>query len=105
MESACVYEQKTVINELNQGIQMAKQLRVHLNSAEAREFLIHKILLSYENALFLLNSGGSVGLRQATTMPTTSLAESSISIGSGGFEFDQPFFNQQGQNVVSRKRY
>lgn len=105
MESACVYEQKSVINELSQAIQMAKQLRVNLNSAEAREFLIKKILTSYEKALFLLKSSDSVKLPLTTTLPAASLAESSTSIGSGGFEFDQPFFDQQGQNVVSKKRY
>lgn len=102
MESACVYEQKTVINELTQGIQMAKQLRVNLNSAEDREFLIRKILSSYEKALFILKSGEQA---RATTVPATSLPESSISIGSGEFEFYQPSFDLQDQNVVSKKRY
>lgn len=110
MDRTCFYEQKTVIHELTQGIQMAKKLRVNLNSAEAREFLIQKILSSYENALSVLRLGNSTEQPLVTTQPATSLPESTISIGSSRsreFEFDcfdQSFFNQQSQNMVSKKR-
>ncbi|XP_076950613.1 putative WRKY transcription factor 53 [Bidens hawaiensis] len=86
MDSACVYDEKAVIHELTQGLQMAQQLRVHLHSPEANT-LIQKILSSYDNALFALQSGYSSG-----QLP--SLPESSISFGSPGseeFMFNQPF--------------
>ncbi|KAI3792601.1 hypothetical protein L2E82_06484 [Cichorium intybus] len=98
MESVCVYEPTTVIHELTQGIEMAKQLRHNLNSAEAREFLIQKILSSYDKALFVLKSGGQPGV---TPLPESSLPKSSASTDSpqsGEFEFG---FDQ---NVFSKKR-
>lgn len=102
METACVYEQNTVVHELTQGIQMAKQLRANLNSPQARDILIHKILSSYDNALSVLKSGDSAG------PPTPGLADSPISGGSlqsGEFEFGGQLVNDQlGQNVVSKKR-
>ncbi|MFS8003853.1 hypothetical protein Hanom_Chr13g01218771 [Helianthus anomalus] len=102
MDNACVYEEKAVIHELSQGIQMANQLRVNLHSPEVRDFLIQKILSSYENALFVLQSGYS-----DEQPPPPSLPESAISFGSPQreqFEFDQPYSFQQSENVISRKR-
>ncbi|PWA87822.1 WRKY53 [Artemisia annua] len=107
MESAYVCEQNAVIDELTQGIQMAKQLRFNLNTPEARQFYMQKILSSYENALCILKSGDSTGQPQTPALPGPGLLESLISKGSpesGEFEFDQPFIYQYGQNVVSRKR-
>lgn len=57
---AMEWEPKTLINELNQGKDLAKQLRKHLNpssSVETRQFLVEKILSSYEKALSILNWG------------------------------------------------
>lgn len=107
MDSACVYEQQTAINELTQGIQMAKELRANLRSAEARQFFIQKILSSYENALSALKSSDPTAQPWGTALPAQSLPDSSISNASqqsGEFEADQSFFDHQGQNVVSRKR-
>nr|XP_043613010.1 uncharacterized protein LOC122584981 [Erigeron canadensis] len=110
MDGVCLHEQKTVVHELTQGIEMAKKLRVNLNSAEAREFLIQKILSSYENALSVLKSRDSTGQPLVSSQPANSLPESTNSIGSSWsreFEFDyfdQSFFDQQSQNAVSKKR-
>lgn len=108
MESAYVYDQMTVISELTQGIQMAKELRFNLNSPGARDFLIQKIFSSYENALFILKSGESTGQPMAAALPAPSLPESTTSTGSclqsGDFVCDQYFVHQQDQNVVSKKR-
>nr|AEO31476.2 WRKY transcription factor 6-1 [Dimocarpus longan] len=49
--------------ELTQGKELAKQLRNHLNpssSNQTRDYLIQKILGSYEKALSVLNCGASV---------------------------------------------
>ncbi|MFS8003850.1 putative transcription factor WRKY family [Helianthus anomalus] len=92
MDSACVYEEKTVIHELTLGLQMAEQLRVNLHSPEARDYFIQMILSSYNNALFALQSG--VGQPLTPALPTPRLPGSSISFGSPGC----------GENIISRKR-
>ncbi|KAK9079758.1 hypothetical protein SSX86_001431 [Deinandra increscens subsp. villosa] len=105
MDGACVYEEKTVLHELTQGIQMAEQLRANLHSAEARGLLMQKILSAYDNALLVLksrNTAPAPALRAAS--PPESLI-SSGSPGSEGFKFDQqPFSVQQGKNVISKRR-
>ncbi|KAF5797659.1 hypothetical protein HanRHA438_Chr07g0293711 [Helianthus annuus] len=107
MDSVCVYEEKTVIHELSQGMQMANQLRANLHSPEVRDFLIQKILSSYENALYVLQSGYSAERPPPPALSAPSLPESSISFGSPEseqFEFDQPYSFQQSENVISQKR-
>ncbi|XP_076950618.1 uncharacterized protein LOC143623650 [Bidens hawaiensis] len=97
MDSKCVYEDKAVIHELTQGLQMAQQLRDNLHSPKARDFYIQMILFSYDKALCILRSGHSAG----------QLLESSMSFASPQsekFQFDQPFSGQQGENTISKKR-
>lgn len=62
MENLGDWERKNLINELTQGMELAKQLQYHLNSPsssssshEAREVLAMRILASYEKALSMLN--------------------------------------------------
>ncbi|KAL4592763.1 hypothetical protein LXL04_005767 [Taraxacum kok-saghyz] len=88
MESACVYEETAVIHELTQGIEMANQLRLNLNSAEARKFFIEKILSSYEKALSGLISTGQP--RASPQLPKSQSPQT------GEIQFDR--------NVVSKKR-
>ncbi|KAM0046010.1 putative transcription factor WRKY family [Helianthus debilis subsp. tardiflorus] len=107
MDSACGYDEKTLIHELTQGLQMAERLKVNLHSPETSEFLIQKILSIYDNALFVLQCGNSSGQPPAPALRAASLPESSISFGSPGsdeFEFDQPFWGRKGENILSRKR-
>lgn len=65
------FEQKSLINELTQGKELAKQLQAHLNvassSQETREVLVQKILASYEKALSMLSSGSTsvIGLSES----------------------------------------
>lgn len=57
MESAFTWEYKTLIDELTQGMEKAKQLRFHLFStspSEAQDLLLQRILSSYEKALLIL---------------------------------------------------
>ncbi|CAN0840998.1 Probable WRKY transcription factor 41 [Linum grandiflorum] len=52
------WEQRTVVNELIQGMEVAKQLSCHLKGASAVEVadsLVQRILSSYEKALLILN--------------------------------------------------
>ncbi|KAK9279591.1 hypothetical protein L1049_013270 [Liquidambar formosana] len=69
MEKTSEWEQKTLINELTQGKDLAKQLRTHLNpssSNETRKFLVEKILSSYEKALSMLKWDAFVGEARPT---------------------------------------
>ncbi|KAI3792602.1 hypothetical protein L2E82_06485 [Cichorium intybus] len=88
----------TVIHELTQGIEMAKQLRLNLDSAEAREFLIQKILSSYEKALFVLQSGGQP---RAGPLPGSSPPESLSSTSTGSQQSTEFEFDQFGQKDIS----
>ncbi|WCJ26483.1 WRKY DNA-binding protein 30 [Euphorbia peplus] len=95
------YEQNAVIRELIQGMEMAKQLRLHLNSGgsssmEARESLIQKILCSYEKALLILNWGqqqqnaAAVAVLPLVAAASGSVPESPISVNGspGSDDFD-----------------
>ncbi|GFY97420.1 WRKY family transcription factor [Actinidia rufa] len=57
--------EETLINELVQGMELTKQLKNHLyplaSSPESCDFLIQKILSSYDKALSILNLGDLVG--------------------------------------------
>ncbi|CAL5339915.1 hypothetical protein CsSME_00023750 [Camellia sinensis var. sinensis] len=64
MEKLMTWEQERLINELNQGRELTKQLKNHLDpsaSPESREFLIQKILSCYERSISMLNWGALVG--------------------------------------------
>ncbi|CAL9008833.1 unnamed protein product [Prunus brigantina] len=56
-------EKMSLINELAQGRELARQLQIHLNvpssSHGTRESLVQKIIVSYEKALSMLNSSSS----------------------------------------------
>ncbi|KAK6947899.1 WRKY domain [Dillenia turbinata] len=82
MESGWSWEHNTLVKELTKGMELAKQLKLHLNptsSIETKELLLHKILSSYEKALLILNWGGSVSQPQHIGA-TTNFAESPISV-------------------------
>lgn len=89
------WERMNLINELVQGMELAKQLHVHLNSPsssssshETREVLATRILASYGKALSMLDrrypmgepspAGGSAG------PATFRKSESPPSLGGGG---------------------
>uniref|UniRef100_A0A7N0V7R0 WRKY domain-containing protein n=1 Tax=Kalanchoe fedtschenkoi TaxID=63787 RepID=A0A7N0V7R0_KALFE len=63
------WEQQTLINELTQGMELAKQLRFHVgpsSTTETREYLVQKILSSYDKALLILNWSKSASNGQGT---------------------------------------
>ncbi|XP_062027121.1 probable WRKY transcription factor 53 [Rosa rugosa] len=57
------WEQKSLVGEIIQGMELAQQLRLSLSatstSSETREFLVQRILTSYEKALLLLQLSGT----------------------------------------------
>ncbi|KAK6129950.1 hypothetical protein DH2020_036344 [Rehmannia glutinosa] len=86
MESglSLTWEYRTLIDELTQGMEKAKQLHFHLCSttsspSEAQDLLVQRILSSYEKALLILKWRGSVGPAQVTA-PASGLPESSVSV-------------------------
>ncbi|XP_011022522.1 PREDICTED: probable WRKY transcription factor 41 [Populus euphratica] len=108
MESGWCWEQQTLIAELVQGMELAKQLRAHLNatsSVEGRDELLQRILASYERALLILNWGGSMGQPQSVGV-SAGVPESPISINgsSRSDEFDGGVKDNQGYNEASKKR-
>lgn len=79
MEKSGDWEQKiNLVNELTEGMELAKQLQMHLNvtttatssssssSNETRELLVLRILNSYDKALSMLKWNGSLGDHQQT---------------------------------------
>ncbi|GAV65788.1 WRKY domain-containing protein [Cephalotus follicularis] len=83
MENGWSWEQKTLINELVQGMDLAKQLRVQLSttsSTETKELLIQRILASYDKALSILGlSGGSV-VQHQNIRATSGVPEPAMSV-------------------------
>ncbi|RVX09922.1 putative WRKY transcription factor 30 [Vitis vinifera] len=97
MEMAREWEHNTLINELTQGREMANQLKNHLtpsSSRETREFLVEKILSSYEKALSMLKCGGFV-----SELPHSLPGSSPRSEGS-----NQDFKDQAGKDVFKKRK-
>ncbi|XP_057462968.1 probable WRKY transcription factor 41 [Actinidia eriantha] len=95
------WEQKSLINELAQGLELAKQLQILFNvsssSHETCELLVHKILNSYDKALSILKFKASAAEPQPE-LSLRSLARSPISEDS---DFD---FKDHEHVNASRKR-
>ncbi|KAE8077840.1 hypothetical protein FH972_016363 [Carpinus fangiana] len=84
MENMGDWEQKNLLHELTQGRELARQLQGHLSvpasSHETREFLVTKILTSYEKALSMLQWSSSVGEPQHTGGAVLRMSESPPSL-------------------------
>ncbi|GMJ06214.1 hypothetical protein like AT4G11070 [Hibiscus trionum] len=70
MEHRWSWEQGTLVSELIQGLELAKQLRLHLDTAssvESMDLLVQKILSSYDKALLMLkfNVGATSGMPES----------------------------------------
>lgn len=85
MESDLSWEQNTLINELIQGMEVARKLKADLKlpySVDTRDLLLQRILSSYEKALLILRCSNAStselqGMNQATP---TLLPESPLSV-------------------------
>ncbi|PSS28797.1 WRKY transcription factor [Actinidia chinensis var. chinensis] len=95
------WEQKSLINELTQGMELAKQLQIHLNvtssSHETRELLVHKILNSYDKALSMLK------FRAPAAEPHPELSPRSLTGSPNSEDSDFDFKDHEHVNA-SRKR-
>ncbi|XP_057497931.1 probable WRKY transcription factor 41 [Actinidia eriantha] len=92
--------EETLINELVQGMELTKQLKNHLDplasSPESCDFLIQKILSSYDKALSMLNLVGELHQVAGILGPS-----SQSSPGSENFD---PDLNDQCPRDVYKKR-
>lgn len=91
-------EQNTLINELKQGKDLANQLKNHLDktSPQTCEFLLEKILSSYEKSLSMLNWSALVEQQ----LPLDSLA-GTITPKCENFEHDSK--NKCRKNVLKKR--
>ena len=102
--------QKTLIGELIQGMELAKQLKQNLcakSSPETREFLVQRILSSYEKALLVLKWSGSMGQPQPLGVATSlCVPESPISINESprSDDFERGLKDHQDLRDNSKKR-
>lgn len=107
MEYGSTWDYYTLINELTQGMEQAKQLRAHLSSesSEPQGMLLQRILSSYEKALLILKwNGGSAEQSQPTPL-ASGAPESSISVeGSPQNEDEKNFNDYQDLRDVAKKR-
>ncbi|WRX19317.1 WRKY domain - like 10 [Theobroma cacao] len=107
MEHGWHWEQETLIGELIQGMELAKQLRVHLGTAssvESRDLLVQKILSSYEKALLILKMNRPVGQPQQNVGATSGVPESPLSINGSPRSDDLEKDNQDIRDVSKKRK-
>ncbi|KAK4389192.1 putative WRKY transcription factor 53 [Sesamum angolense] len=108
MESAFTWENKALINELTQGLEKAKQLRIHLCStcpSEAQDLLLRRIISTFEKALMILKWGGSVGQAQeCAVLPVTGECSASVDGSPRSDDMNKNFGDHRSHGDVSRKR-
>ncbi|XP_039052111.1 probable WRKY transcription factor 53 [Hibiscus syriacus] len=100
MEHGWNWEQGTLVGELIQGLELAKQLRLQLDtssSAQSTHLLVQKILSSYEKALQILkfNVGASA---------TSGVPESPLSINGSPRSDDLDKDNQDSRDVSKKRK-
>lgn len=107
MESDMNWEQKALMNELIQGMEMARKLKSDLSltsSLDTKNLLLQQILSSYDKALLILRSNASNSKSQTMHQATQTLSpESSLFVKRGeGIEGDVKGHHEPKQN--SKKR-
>lgn len=74
--------ERSLVNELTEGMELAKQLKVHLNPSsmsQTQEFLAQKIIASFEKALSIVKFSGPVENPQPVA-PSSAPPESPLSV-------------------------
>ncbi|XP_022721148.1 probable WRKY transcription factor 41 [Durio zibethinus] len=107
MEHKWNREQRTLISELIQGMELAKQLRVHLGAAssvESGDLLVQRILSSYEKALLILKLSGPMGQPQQNVGATSGVSESPLSINCSPRSDDLDKDNQDIRDVSKKRK-
>ena len=114
METGLKLERRTLVDELTQGMDLAKQLKVHLNPSsmsQTQELLVQKIVASFEKALWILKFSGPVENPQPVpAAPSAPPPESPLSVNGSprtvSEDFDKGFKDHQHQEHrdFSKKR-
>ncbi|XP_057978991.1 probable WRKY transcription factor 41 [Malania oleifera] len=97
-------EQSTLINELNQGMELAKELGNHLHPASSpkvRQLLVERILSSYDKALKMLQCSGDLAGVEFESPPNT---PPSLAGSSPRSEISDRDFKDQPNSYVSKRR-
>ncbi|WVY94760.1 hypothetical protein V8G54_033848 [Vigna mungo] len=106
MEQSPKRKHSSLIHELIQGKELAKQLGNLLVSSspaslETNELLVDKILSSYEKALTMLNWGSIVGEAKTTS---TTMMDSHCSFTNGGSPKSEVVDRELDHKAVLKKR-
>ncbi|ONI07391.1 hypothetical protein PRUPE_5G117000 [Prunus persica] len=106
MDSSKSWEHKSLLTEIIEGMELAKQLRLSLSAAsssDTRQFLVQRILSSYEKALLILNFSGPA---QSTAGAIASVPESLVSAYAGPCfdDYNKSPKDHQDLTDVSKKR-
>ncbi|MBA0554064.1 hypothetical protein Golob_013193 [Gossypium lobatum] len=108
MENMWKWEQGTLVSELIQGMQLAKQLRLHLgapsSSVESRDLLLQKILSSYEKALLILKLSRPTEQPQQNVGGKTCVPESPLTINGSPRSDDLEKDNQDIRDVSKKRK-
>lgn len=107
MDSSKSWEHKSLLTEIIEGMELAKQLRLSLSAAsssDTRQFLVQRILSSYEKALLILNFSGPA---QSTAGAIASVPESLVSAYAGPCfdDYNKSPKDHQDLTDVSKKRW
>ncbi|GER26814.1 WRKY transcription factor [Striga asiatica] len=103
--SSLPWEYITLINELTQGMEKAKQLHFHLCSTsppEEQDFLLQRILSSYEKALSILEWNGSPTWQ--AQIPTLGRPDSSVSTDGSPISEDLSKTSRDHQDLTATKK-
>jgi hypothetical protein len=107
MENECNWEHNTLINELIQGMDVAKRLKEELRtpySLDTRDLQVQMILSSYEKALRILRCNESTSKSQTITPLTTSLPESPASTNGSPLSEDFDGAIQEHREVKNKSK-
>ncbi|KAL6182347.1 hypothetical protein ACLB2K_043770 [Fragaria x ananassa] len=100
------WEQKSLVGEIIEGMELAQQLRLSLNatsaSSENREFLVQRILTSYEKALLLLQLSGSPQTSQSAVLQDFRMSANTSPCGDDYNHMS--FKDHQDLQEISKKR-
>ncbi|XAR55125.1 hypothetical protein NMG60_11030529 [Bertholletia excelsa] len=94
MENSERWEHKKLVDELTRGMELAQQLKTHMNStvpSVSRELLLQKIQSSFEVGLGILNRAGSSGQPQSLVNGAGVLESSNSGDGSLPMEQREQF--------------
>ena len=102
-------DSKNLIQELLQGLDLARQLQIHLHvpstPQETRELLIQKIISTFEKALEMVKWKGPVGVGEPSSGVAIRMSEESPPLSGSPRSEDSDRDLKEPDQSASRKRY